>query len=77
MRTFLLLATVSLLPGCDLLLDLLSTDTVIDASCEGDDTVVIEGYDLCEDYERRGAVKCDVGYRIRLDGEQVCPPPVQ
>jgi hypothetical protein len=43
----------------------------------GDDTVVIEGYDLCKDFERRGAVECEVGYRIRLDGQQVCPPPVQ
>jgi hypothetical protein len=77
MRSFLLLAVLSTLSGCDVLLDLLSTDAIIDASCEGDDTVVIEGYDLCKDFEARGKVECDVGYRIRLDGQQVCPPPVQ
>ena len=75
MRTVCLFVALSLVSGCDLLLDLLSTDTVIDASCAGDDTVVIEGYDLCKDFERRGAVDCSVGYRIRLDGQQVCPPP--
>ena len=63
------------LAGCDLLLDLLSTDSVIDASCAGDDTVVVDGRDLCREYETTGRVDCDVGYRIRLDGQQVCPPP--
>jgi len=77
MRTILLFAVLTPLTGCDLLLDMLSTDSVIDASCAGDDTVVIEGYDLCKDFEARGRVECDVGYRIRLDGQQVCPPPVQ
>jgi hypothetical protein len=69
-----LLALLPLLGGCDVLLDLLSTDEVIDASCAGDDTVVVDGRDLCKEYERYGRIECDVGYRIRLDGEQVCPP---
>ena len=70
LRSFVLL--MPLLGGCDVLMDLLSTDSVIDASCAGDDTVVIDGRDLCKEYERYG--KIDVGYRIRLDGKQVCPP---
>jgi hypothetical protein len=61
------------LGGCELLGDLWTTDSVIDASCAGDDTVVIDGRDLCEEFERYGRVECDVGYRIRLDGVQVCP----
>lgn len=61
------------LSACSLLLDLLSTDSVIDATCVGTDTVVVDGRDLCEEYERTGHVTCDVGYRIRLDGVQVCP----
>lgn len=64
-----------LLGGCQFLLDLLSTDTIIDASCAGDDTVVVDGRDLCEEYEKFGKIDCEVGYRIRLDGKQVCPPP--
>ena len=75
MRNLLVLASLALLPGCDVLLDLLSTDSVIDASCEGDDTVLIDGRDLCKEFETTGRVSCDVGYRIRLDGQQVCPPP--
>lgn len=62
--------------GCQTLLDLLSTDSVIDASCLGTDTVVIDGRDLCQEFEAYGRVKCDVGYRIRLNGTQVCPPPL-
>ncbi len=72
LRSFVLL--MPLLGGCDVLMDLLSTDSVIDASCAGDDTVVIDGRDLCKEYERYGKIECDVGYRIRLDGKQVCPP---
>jgi len=77
-----LFATVGLLAllplgGCDVLADLLSTDSIIDASCAGDDTVVVDGRDLCKEYERFGKIECDVGYRIRLDGKQVCPPPGQ
>ncbi|MCB9674284.1 MAG: hypothetical protein H6737_04155 [Alphaproteobacteria bacterium] len=63
------------LTGCQFLADLFSTDTIIEASCIGDDTVVVDGRDLCQEYERFGRVKCDVGYRIRLNGDQVCPPP--
>jgi hypothetical protein len=61
--------------GCNLVMDLLSTDEVIDASCAGTDTVVVAGRDLCAEYETTGRVRCDVGYRIRLDGVQVCPDP--
>ncbi len=62
-----------LLGGCTFLAEFFSTDTIIDASCVGDDTVVIDGRDLCAEFEQTGRVKCDVGYRIRLNGEQVCP----
>jgi hypothetical protein len=62
-----------LLGGCEFLATLLSTDTVIDASCAGTDTVVVDGRDLCEEFERTGKVRCDVGYRIVLDGTVVCP----
>ncbi|MCA9568754.1 MAG: hypothetical protein KC656_12970 [Myxococcales bacterium] len=61
------------LSGCQMLMDLLSTDTVIDVSCAGDDTVVVGGRDLCKEYEKEGRIECDVGYKIRLDGKQVCP----
>jgi hypothetical protein len=61
------------LAGCQILLDLMSTDVVIDASCAGDDTVVVDGRDLCEEFEKFGKIDCVVGYRIRLDGQQVCP----
>ena len=68
-----LLCGVSL-SGCQLLMDMLSTDTVIDASCAGADTVVVDGVDLCKEYEATGKIStCDVGYKIRLDGVQVCP----
>jgi hypothetical protein len=73
--TYRTLALLLPLGGCDLLLDLMSTDSVIDASCAGDDTVVVDGRDLCKEFEARGAIECDVGYRIKLDGQQVCPPP--
>jgi len=69
-----ILTTLSL-GGCQFIADLLSTDSIIDASCIGDDTVVIDGRDLCREYEDYGRIKCDVGYRIRLNGTQVCPPP--
>ena len=59
--------------GCAELLALLSNDTMIDASCVGTDTVVIDGRDICAEYETTGRVRCDVGYVIRLDGETVCP----
>ena len=59
-----------------MLLDLLSTDSIIDASCAGTDTVVVDGRDLCKEFETTGKLECDVGYRIRLDGQQVCPPPL-
>jgi hypothetical protein len=62
------------LTGCDVLLDLFSTDTYIDVSCAGEDTVIIDGRDICEEYETTGRVKCTVGYRIKLDGKRVCPP---
>jgi len=75
-RTWMLLLA-PLLSGCDVVADLLSTDSVIRASCDGTDTVVIDGRDLCKEYERYGKVECDVGYRIHLDGKQVCPPPSQ
>lgn len=65
---------VLLLSGCQLLLDMLSTDSVINASCQGTDTVVVDGRDLCAEFRATGKVRCDVGYRIRLDGVQVCPP---
>ena len=61
------------LTGCQVLMDLLSTDSVINASCIGDDTVVVDGRDLCKEYEQFGKVDCTVGYKIRLNGEQVCP----
>lgn len=61
------------LSGCQMLLDMLSTDTVIDVSCAGDDTVVVGGRDLCKEFEEKGRIECDVGYKIRLDGQQVCP----
>lgn len=61
------------LGGCQLLLDMLSTDSIIDASCQGTDTVVVDGRDLCQELRTTGRVRCDVGYRIRLDGVQVCP----
>jgi hypothetical protein len=71
------------LSGCQVIADLLSTDTIIDATCydadgdgafePGDDTVSIGGRDLCEEYTKFGKVQCDPGYRIRLNGEQVCP----
>ena len=61
-----------LLSGCQFLLNLLSTDTVIDVSCVGEDTVVVDGRDLCAEYEQTGRIKCDVGYRIVLDGKVVC-----
>lgn len=64
-----------MLAGCQLLLDMLSTDAIIDASCQGTDTVVVDGRDLCEEFRNHGRIRCDVGYRIRLDGVQVCPPP--
>lgn len=62
------------LSGCSMqaILDMLSTDTVIDVSCFGDDTVVVDGRDLCAEYEKHGKIDCDVGYRIRLNGETVC-----
>lgn len=61
------------LVGCGFLADLLSSDTLIDARCTGDDTVVVDGRDLCAEYERTGQLSCDVGYRIRLDGVLLCP----
>jgi hypothetical protein len=61
--------------GCDALLEWLSGDTVLRVSCAGDDTVVIDGRDICKEYETTGRVDCDVGYRIELDGKAVCPPP--
>jgi hypothetical protein len=59
--------------GCDVIASLLSTDTTIDASCAGDDTVVVDGRDLCKEYEQFGKIECDVGYRVVLDGNVVCP----
>lgn len=61
------------LSGCELMVDLLSSDELIDASCVGDDTVLIDGRDLCQEYERFGRIDCTVGYRVRLNGELVCP----
>lgn len=61
------------LAGCQVLLDLLSNDVLIDASCAGDDTVVVDGRDLCAEYEKFGKIDCVVGYRVRLDGVLVCP----
>lgn len=60
--------------GCDDVdwASIFSTDQVIDASCQGDDTVLIDGRDLCEEFERTGKVECTVGYRIVLDGQTVC-----
>lgn len=73
-RLYALLCVLALpMAGCQQLMDLLSTDTTIDVSCAGDDTVVIDGKDLCKEYEKTGSIDCDVGYRIRLDGNQVCP----
>jgi hypothetical protein len=66
------LAPLLLLAGCDFIASLLSTDTVIDASCAGDDTVVVDGRDLCDEYEKFGKIDCDVGYRVILDGNVVC-----
>jgi hypothetical protein len=68
-----MLLLLPLLGGCDVVADLLSSDEVIRASCEGDQTVVVDGRDLCEEFEKFGKVECDVGYRIYLDGQQVCP----
>lgn len=64
---------VLLLPGCELLGDLFSTDAIIDASCAGDDTVVVNGRDLCDEFEKYGKIECVVGYRVRLDGQLLCP----
>ena len=71
------------LSGCQVIMDLLSTDTVIDATCydadgdgtfePGDDTVLIDGKDLCQEFRDKGRIECVPGYRIRLDGQQVCP----
>lgn len=69
-----MLACLSLC-GCEAILDMLSTDTLIEASCIGDDTVVVGGRDMCEEFERYGKVTCDVGYKVRLNGTTVCPPP--
>jgi hypothetical protein len=69
---FVLLAPLA---GCEFIMSLLSTDTTINVSCAGDDTVVIDGKDICEEYEKFGKVDCDVGYRIKLDGVLVCPAP--
>lgn len=63
------------LAGCAILADLLSTDEKIDVTCKGDDTVVIGGRDICKEYENTGRIDCDVGYKIILDGKQVCPAP--
>lgn len=63
------------LTGCEMIADLLSSDTLIEASCIGDDTVVVDGVDLCKEFEEHGKVHCDVGYKIRLNGTTVCPPP--
>ena len=73
MRHLFLLLPVLSLSGCELLMDLLSTDTTIRASCKGDDTVVIDGKDICEEYEKFGKIDCVVGYRIELNGTRVCP----
>jgi hypothetical protein len=64
-----------LLCGCGAVdwASLFSSDIGIDASCAGTDTVLVDGRDLCEEYERTGTLDCTVGYRIVLDGEQVCP----
>ena len=59
--------------GCAQLLALLSNDQVIDATCVGTDTVVIDGRDICAEFETTGRVRCDVGYVIILDGKTVCP----
>jgi hypothetical protein len=59
--------------ACSLVGDLLSGNDIIDASCAGTDTVVVDGRDLCAEFEATGHVNCDVGYTIRLDGVQVCP----
>jgi hypothetical protein len=64
---------IVLLAACDFVMSMLSTDDVIDASCAGTDTVVIDGRDICDEYEKFGRIKCDVGYRIVLDGNVVCP----
>lgn len=69
----LLVAVSFSLTGCQALLDLFSSDVIIEASCVGDDTVVIAGRDLCAEYEKNGKIDCDVGYKIRLSGETVCP----
>jgi hypothetical protein len=73
--TALLVAGCVGLSGCSMqaILDMLSTDTVLDVSCAGDDTVVVDGRDLCKEFEATGKIECDVGYRIRLDGQTVCP----
>ncbi len=71
-RTALVLSCLSL-SGCQILMDMLSTDTVVEASCVGYDTVIIAGRDLCKEYEKEGKIECDVGYKIRLNGEPVCP----
>jgi hypothetical protein len=63
---------ILLLSGCQFLASLLSTDAVIDVSCAGDDTVVVDGRDLCAEYEKFGKIECDVGYRVILDGSVVC-----
>ena len=68
-----LLLLLLLLSGCQSLADLFSTDTTVDFTCAGDDTVVIDGKDLCEEYEKFGKLDCVVGYRIRIDGVLVCP----
>ena len=64
---------LSLLAGCAQMLALLSNDNVIDATCVGRDTVVVDGRDLCAEFETTGRVRCDVGYVIILDGKQVRP----
>jgi hypothetical protein len=62
-----------LVPACAFLVDMFSTDTTVDFTCAGDDTVIIDGKDLCEEYEKFGKVDCVVGYRLKIDGQIVCP----
>ena len=72
LRLFLVVTCMSL-SGCQVILDMLSTDAIIDASCEGDDTVVVDGVDLCKQFESTGKIDCVPGYHVRLNGQAVCP----
>ena len=44
-------------------------------SCAGNGAVVVNGRNLCEEYEATGRLDCRAGDEMQLDGSQVCPAP--